>query len=98
MPEKEALSNLHAIGQAALLAGVGVLIAVGQILLSRDVITWRLVLGRCISTAGLAMCAGAALTVFPELSLVAQLGIAAMLASLGASALEVLVQLSLIHI
>lgn len=94
MPEnvREAASTAHQIGSALLFWGIGSLIAVGQILLSKDKVTLRLAAGRCISTGGLAMCAGAALAVFPDLPLVAQMGIAAALASLGASALEVLVQ------
>jgi hypothetical protein len=88
----EASTAVHQIGSAALFAGIGSLIAVGQILLSKEKITCRLVIGRCISTGGLAMCAGAALAIFPTLPLVAQMGIAAMLASLGTSALEMIAQ------
>ena len=89
---REAAGNLQQLGPAAMFAAVGSLIAVGQILLSNDRITLRLVIGRCISTSGLAMCAGASLAVFPTLPLEARLGVAAMLASLGTSALEMIAQ------
>lgn len=77
---------------AVLFFMIGALIAVGQLLLSKEVLTWRVIVGRCVSTGGLAIAAGAALTIFPDISLVAQMGIAAMLASLGTSGLELLVR------
>jgi len=91
-PEKEVVTTIHQLGAAAMFAAIGVLIGIGQVLMSKDVITPRLIIGRCISTGGIAMCAGAALAVFPDLPLVAQIGIAAMLASLGSSGLELLIQ------
>jgi hypothetical protein len=59
---------------------------------SKESITWRIALGRCITTGGIAVVAGGALALFPELPLIAQIGIAAMLASLGNSGLEVVIQ------
>jgi hypothetical protein len=78
--------------QAMAFALVGVLIAIGQIMQSREPITWRAAVGRCITTGGIALVAGSALTLFPGLPFIAQVGIAAALASLGNSGLEMLVQ------
>lgn len=80
------------VAQAAVFTGVGVLIALGQILQTQDPITLRVALGRCITTGGIALVAGSALALFPELPFIAQVGIAAMLASLGNSGLEVMIQ------
>lgn len=70
------------------LAAVGVLIGMGQLLRSEERITWRLAVGRALTTGGLSMAAGAALVWAPGIPFVAQLGIAASLASLGAAGLE----------
>jgi hypothetical protein len=78
--------------QAMAFALVGVLIAIGQIMQSREPITWRAAVGRCITTGGIALVAGSALALFPGLPFIAQVGIAAALASLGNSGLEMLVQ------
>lgn len=91
MPEKEV--HNYAIWwvtfwQALVFTGIGVAIAAGQILQSKDPITWRVALGRCITTGGIALVAGSALALFPELPFIAMCGIAAMLASLGNSGLE----------
>ncbi|MDT3708182.1 MAG: hypothetical protein ROZ09_15275 [Thiobacillus sp.] len=94
MPEK--IANLTAewwqtIIQALAFSGIGVLIALGQILQVKEPITWRAALGRCITTGGIALVAGATLTLFPGIPFIAQIGIAAMLASLGNSGLELLI-------
>lgn len=80
------------IAQACAFAGIGVLIALGQILQTKDLITWKVAVGRCITTGGISLVAGAALTFFPNIPFIAQIGIAAMLASLGNSGLEMLIQ------
>jgi hypothetical protein len=67
---------------------VGVSIGLGQLMASNERITFRLLLGRALSTGGLAMAAGIALIWAPELSMVGQIGVAAGLASLGTSGLE----------
>jgi hypothetical protein len=77
--------------QALAFAGIGVLIALGQILQVKEPITWRAAVGRCITTGGIALVAGATLTLFPGIPFIAQIGIAAMLASLGNSGLELLI-------
>lgn len=84
-----------AIEHALLLALVGLLLGIGQMLKSKERLTWRIILGRCLTTAGLGMAAGSVLLVFPGVPLVAQIGVAAALASLGTSALERLIQKAL---
>lgn len=71
-----------------LFALVGISIGMGQLLASNEQITLRLLLGRALSTGGLAMAAGVVLVWVPELSMPGQLGVAAGLASLGTSGLE----------
>lgn len=81
-----------AIVSAALFALVGFVIAIGKILSSTEPITLRLAIGRCLVTGGIAVAAGAVLALFPDLPLVAQIGMAAALASLGTSGLEAVVK------
>lgn len=82
---------VQTISQALAFTGIGVLIALGQILQTKDPITLKAAIGRCITTGGIALVAGAALTFFPGIPFIAQIGIAAMLASLGNSGLEALI-------
>lgn len=80
---------------ARLLAQLGLLgaiIGLGQLLASKEVLTLRIVIGRALSSAGLAAAAASVLTWLPELPLAAVLGLAAALASLGTSGLEKLLQ------
>ncbi len=91
MPEKIA-SFIGQIANAALFSLVGIAIGLGQLLASQEVLTWRIILGRSLSTGGLGMAAGAVLVWVPDLPLLGQIGIAASLASLGASGLERLFQ------
>ncbi len=74
---------------------VGIMIGLGQLLLSKEVLTCRIIVGRALSTGGIAMAAGAALAWYPDLPLVAQIGLAAGLASLGTSGLERMFQRAL---
>ena len=67
---------------------VGISIGMGQLLAGNERLTLRLLVGRALSTGGLAMAAGVVLVWVPELSLVGQIGVAAGLASLGTSGLE----------
>ena len=78
--------------QACVFTGVGVMIALGQILQTKEPVTLKVAIGRCITTGGIALVAGATLTLFPGIPFIAQVGIAAMLSSLGTSGLEVLIQ------
>ena len=67
---------------------VGITIDLGQLLAGNERLTLRLLVGRTLSTGGLAMAAGVVLVWVPELSMVGQIGVAAGLASLGTSGLE----------
>ena len=91
-PSPDFAQLLEAMPQALAFVAVGVLTAIGQMLQSKEPITWQIAIGRCITTGGIAVVAGAALTLFPDLPFIAQIGIAAMLASLGNSGLEVVIQ------
>lgn len=73
---------------ALMFALVGIFIGIGQLLTGNERLTARLLLGRAMSTGGLAMAAGVVLVWVPELSMVGQIGVAAGLASLGTSGLE----------
>lgn len=69
----------------------GIAIGLGQLLGSNEELTPRLVLGRAISSAGLSLCAGVALLHIPEMPIIPLIGLSALLASLGTSTLEKLV-------
>ena len=91
MPEKfisNWASTIDALMTSALFALVGVSIGVGKLMAGEEPLTVRLLLGRAISTGGIAMAAGAVLVWIPALPLLGQIGIAAALASLGTSGLE----------
>lgn len=91
MPEKELTGIgglIEALSTAALFAFVGVSIGVGKLMASGEPLSARLLIGRAISTGGIAMAAGAVLVWVPSLPLLGQIGIAAGLASLGTSGLE----------
>lgn len=76
-------------------AVIGALLGIGRVLLAKDRPPTRIAVGRCLVNTGLAMSAGVVLLPFPTASLVAQLGVAAALASLGTSYLEKLVNRTL---
>lgn len=67
---------------------VGIAISLGQLLSSNERITPRLLIGRTLSTGGLAMAAGIVLVWVPGLSMTGQIGVAAGLACLGTAGLE----------
>ena len=73
-------------------ATVGLLTGVGQLLASREVLTWRIIVGRALSSAALGVSAGAALAWLPALPFEALVGLSACIASLGTSGLERLLQ------
>lgn len=83
MIDKDAVTTLATLG------AVGGLVGFGQLLASKEVLTPRIVLGRFLSSCGLGASAAAVVIFIPSLPLVAQLGLAAGLASLGTSALEI---------
>lgn len=74
--------------QVFLFALIGVGIGVGQLLASTERLTARIIIGRALSTGGLAMAAGLVLVWIPDLPMIGQMGVAAALASLGTSGLE----------
>lgn len=87
MPDK-VLSLIDQMANALMFAVVGITIGVGQLLASAEVLNWRIIIGRSLSTGGIAMAAGAVLVWVPDLPLLGQIGVAAGLASLGTSGLE----------
>jgi len=91
MPDLKSLTE-GSFGMSAIFGLVGLLIGLGQLLASTEKLTVRIVIGRCLSTAGLAVSAGAVLAWLPEIPVIAQIGIAATLASLGTSGLERFIQ------
>lgn len=91
MPDK-LVEWKDAVMQAAGFGAIGVLIGLGQLLASKEKLNARIVWGRCLSTMGLSMASGAALLAFDNVTPIAQIGIAAALASLGTSGLERLIQ------
>lgn len=91
MPEK-VIGYLEQIGNALLFSLVGISIGLGQLLASGEALTARIIIGRALSTGGIAMAAGAVLVWVPDVPMLGQIGIAAALASLGTSGLERLFQ------
>ena len=91
MPEK-VIGYLEQIGNALLFALVGISIGLGQLLASGEVLTARIIVGRALSTGGIAMAAAAVLVWVPDVPMLGQIGVAAALASLGTSGLERLFQ------
>lgn len=81
-------SYAEQIAQATIFALVGMMVGIGQLLASQEVLTTRIIVGRALSTGGLGTVAGVVVVWIPELSFAGQIGIAAAVASLGTSALE----------
>ena len=75
-----------------LLAGAGIVAGLGQLLASSEKLTARIVIGRAMSSAALGVTAGTALTWIPNMPLEASMGLACLIASLGTSGLERLLQ------
>lgn len=71
----------------AALAAMGALIGLGQLMNSPEPLTLRYALGRAIVSAGIAAAAPVALIWFPTMPKIAEFAFAALLASLGTSAL-----------
>jgi len=86
MHDKEMANPILWIALAGLITGIGNLLA------SQEVLTWRIVLGRAISSAGLGASAGFALQFAPGMPFPALVGLSCILASLGTSGLEKLLQ------
>ncbi|MGQ5253980.1 hypothetical protein ACULMA_17335 [Xanthomonas arboricola pv. corylina] len=79
---KEELTLLGTLG------AVGALIGIAKLLVSDEPLKPRQVLGRAILHGGLGLAAAAVMVFLPSISVVAQVGIACVFASLGTSALE----------
>lgn len=82
----------HPEGFIGILAGIGAAIGLGKLLNSDEKITPRLVLGRAVVTGGIGAAAGAGTLLFPTADPVVLYGLAAAIASLGTSGLELLVK------
>lgn len=89
---KAVVTDPHTTKSILSLAAMGAFIGIGQLLASKEQLTPRIIFGRAMSSAGLGAASAAVLVWFPDLPLVAQLGIAASIASLGTSFLEKAVQ------
>jgi len=86
MYDKEMVHPIAWVAIAGLITGIGNLLA------SAEVLTWRIVLGRAISSAALGASAGLALQFAPAMPLPALVGLSCIMASLGTSGLERLLQ------
>ena len=64
----------------------------GQLLASAEKLTWRIVIGRALSSGALGVAAGSMLIWYPDMDIRAMVGGAAVLASLGTSGLERILQ------
>lgn len=71
---------------------MGALIGLGQVLDSEERLTWRIVAGRALVSAGLASMAPVLLTLFPAMPISAQFAAAALFASAGTSGLQTIVR------
>lgn len=70
----------------------GLMIGLGQLLGSNEKLTLRIVMGRALSSMGISLVAGVGLLQIPDMPLVPLIGLSALCASLGTSALEKIVQ------
>lgn len=84
----------HPEGFLAALAGLGAAIGLGKLLASTEPLTVRLVIGRALIHGGFGATAGATTLLFPTADPLVMFGVAAGIASLGNSALEIILQRS----
>lgn len=82
-------SQMGIIGTAAL---IGVGLSLGRLLAAGESITWRVAAGRSIVNAGFAVAGFAVLAFIPGLSNAGQIGVAALMASLGTTGVELLMK------
>jgi hypothetical protein len=82
----------HPEGFLGLLAAIGALIGLGKLLASDEPLTFRLILGRMLASAGVGAAAGAATLLFPSADPIVLLSLSAALASAGSSVLEVILK------
>lgn len=83
MPDK--FTHLEA---AVAMGAAGLLVGFGQLLTSEERLSTRIIVGRAFSSTGLASVAGVVLIQIPDIPLLALVGVAALIASLGTSFLE----------
>lgn len=76
----------------ALVAGIGLLVGIGKLLMSKEQLSLRLVFGRAIVSAALAVASAAFLAFIPGLSQLALVGLAAAFSVLGEQFLERMLQ------
>ena len=70
----------------------GLVVGLGQLLGSPEKLTLRIILGRALSSVGLSLVAGVSLLQIPDMPLIPLIGLSALIASLGTSALEKILQ------
>ncbi len=71
---------------------IGLITALGQLLASEERLTYRIIIGRTLSSVGIAISSGAILLWFDNTHPLALIGVSAGAASLGTSFLEKLIQ------
>ena len=71
---------------------IGLITALGQLLASEEKLTGRIIIGRTLSSVGIAISAGAILLWFDSSHPLALIGVSAGVASLGISFLERIIQ------
>ena len=71
---------------------IGIITALGQLLASEEKLTCRIIIGRTLSSVGLAISSGAVMLWFTNPHPLALIGVSAGVASLGTSFLERLIQ------
>ena len=71
---------------------IGIITALGQLLASEEKLTCRIIIGRTLSSVGLAISSGAIMLWFTNPHPLALIGVSAGAASLGTSVLERIIQ------
>ena len=71
---------------------IGIITALGQLLASEEKLTCRIIIGRTLSSVGLAISSGAIMLWFTNPHPLALIGVSAGVASLGTSFLERIIQ------
>ncbi|ELI8130014.1 holin [Yersinia enterocolitica] len=71
-----------------MLGGVGAFISLAKVLVGNEAITLRLIVGRTILGSGTSLLAGMALIHFPDIHILALIGVAAALGIIGSSVIE----------
>ena len=71
---------------------IGIITALGQLLASEEKLTCRIIIGRTLSSVGLAISSGAVMLWFTNPHPLALIGVSAGVASLGTSFLERIIQ------